>query len=70
MFKKFFPENIAVYEIMWNEMVESERPKITVLCDKLITDSEESTRCVSVCDLETSRTRRSRVGLSCSMTGK
>jgi len=26
----FFPENLAVYEIMWNNMIELDRPQMTV----------------------------------------
>jgi len=42
------------------------------LCDELITRPEESYRlwCVVVCDLETSRMRRSWPALGCSATGK
>jgi hypothetical protein len=28
----FFPENRAVYEIMWENMVETDRPEMAVWC--------------------------------------
>jgi hypothetical protein len=30
MFNKFFPENRAVYEIMWKNMIETDRPQMTI----------------------------------------
>ena len=30
MFNNFFPENLAVYEIMWKNVVEPERPQVTM----------------------------------------
>jgi hypothetical protein len=30
IFSNFVPENRAVYEIMWKNMVETERPQLTV----------------------------------------
>ena len=30
MFKKFFCENCAIYEIMWKNMVDLDRPQITI----------------------------------------
>jgi len=30
MFKKFFPENLAVYAMMWKNIVEPGRPQMTV----------------------------------------
>jgi len=32
MFNIFFPENHAVYEIMWKNMVHSDRPQIKIRC--------------------------------------
>jgi len=30
MFSNFFPENSAVYEIMWENMVQPDRPQVTI----------------------------------------
>jgi hypothetical protein len=32
MFSNFFPENCAIYEIMWKHMVEPDRPQMTIWC--------------------------------------
>jgi hypothetical protein len=29
----FFPENLALFEVMWKNMVETDRPHMTVLYD-------------------------------------
>jgi hypothetical protein len=28
--KRFFPENLAVYEILWKNIVQPERPQMTI----------------------------------------
>jgi hypothetical protein len=30
MFKKFFPENYPVYEMMWKNILETYRPRMTI----------------------------------------
>jgi hypothetical protein len=35
IFSNFFPENRAVYEIMWKNIVEPDRPLMTVWCMRI-----------------------------------
>jgi len=35
VFSNFFPEMYSVYEIMWNNMVEPDRPQMTVRCMRI-----------------------------------
>jgi len=37
MFKNFFPQNRAVYEIMWKNMLQPDRPQMTIKNDVFCT---------------------------------